>query len=161
MIWNGAEIGRQEDSMKNTLCRITGILALAFLATTEVARAQEPVVANIPFQFTAGAMTLPAGEYRVQKESDSSSALVIRSTDGNGATMVMTHAASINAPQAKSKLVFQRYGNRYFLTQVWSAGSSLGRELPKSAKEKEQALAAHNHASDQVTIVARLVTSNH
>src|SRR6266566_4315139 len=128
MIWNGAEIGRQEDSMKNTLCRITGILALAFLATTEVARAQEPVVANIPFQFTAG---------------------------------VMTHAASINAPQAKSKLVFHRYGNRYFLTQVWSAGSSLGRELPKSAKEKEQALAAHNHASDQVTIVARLVTSNH
>ena len=75
--------------------------------------------------------------------------------------MVMTHAASINAPQAKSKLVFHRYGNRYFLTQVWSAGSSLGRELPKSAKEKEQALAAHNHASDQVTIVARLVTSNH
>src|SRR5439155_18167422 len=89
MIWNGAEIGRQEDSMKNTLCRITGILALAFLATTEVARAQEPVVANIPFQFTAGAMTLRAGEYRVQKERDYSSALVIRSTDGNGATMVM------------------------------------------------------------------------
>ena len=127
-------------------------------ACFEVARAQEPVVANIPFQFTAGAMTLPAGEYRVQKERDYSSALVIRSTDGNGATMVMTHAASINAPQAKSKLVFHRYGNRYFLTQVWSAGSSLGRELPKSAKEKEQALAAQNVAPDQVTIVARLIS---
>ena len=147
--------------MKNTVYRITGFLGLALLATIQDARAQEPVLASIPFQFTAGAMTLRAGEYRVQKERDYSSALVIRSTDGNGATMVMTHAASINAPQAKSKLVFHRYGNRYFLTQVWSAGSSLGRELPKSAKEKEQALAAHNHASDQVTIVARLVTSNH
>lgn len=147
--------------MKNTICRITGILALAFLATSQIVRAQEPVVANIPFQFTAGEMTLPAGEYRVQKESDSSSALLIRSTDGNGTTMVMTFAASKNAPQAKSKLVFNRYRNRYFLTQVWSAGSSQGRQLPKSAKEKEQALAAHNEAPDQVTIVARLVPSNH
>jgi len=46
--------------MKNTLSRITGILALAFLATTQVARAQEPVLASIPFQFTAGQTTLPA-----------------------------------------------------------------------------------------------------
>jgi hypothetical protein len=74
---------------------------------------------------------------------------------------VMTFAASANAPQAKSKLVFHRYDNRYFLTQVWTAGSARGRELPKSAKEKEQALAAHNEAPEQVTIVARLTPSNH
>src|SRR6516225_9761127 len=98
--------------MKKTLCRISGVLALAFLATTQVARAQEPVVANIPFQFTAGEMTLPAGEYRVQKVRDGSSALLIRSRDGKGATMVITSAASVNAPPAKSKLIFHRYGNR-------------------------------------------------
>src|ERR1700746_4193782 len=121
MIWNGAEIGRQEDSMKNTLCRITGILALAFLAITQVALAQEPVVANIPFQFTAGQTTLPAGEYRVQKVRDVSSALLIRSMEGR-AIIVMTSPALANAPQAKSKLIFHRYGNRYFLAQVWSAG---------------------------------------
>lgn len=144
--------------MKNTLCRIAGILALAFLVTSQVARAQEPVVANIPFQFTAGEMTLPAGEYRVQKVSDSSSALqLIRSTDGKGAAMVVTFAASVNSPQAKSKLVFNRYGDHYFLTQVWSGGSSRGRQLRKSAKEKEQALAARNETRDQVTIVARLI----
>jgi predicted GNAT superfamily acetyltransferase len=147
--------------MKNTLCRITGILALAFLATTQVARAQETVLANIPFAFTAGQMTLPAGEYRVQKLTNDSSPLLIRSTDGNGASIVMTFAASANAPQDKSKLVFRRYGNRYFLAQVWTAGSARGRELPKSAKEKEQALAVHNEAPEQVTIVARLTPSNH
>ncbi len=147
--------------MKNTLCRITGILALASLATTQVARAQEAVLANIPFAFTAGQMTLPAGEYRVQKLTNDSSPLLIRSTDGDGASIVMTFAASANAPQDKSKLVFHRYGNRYFLAQVWTAGSARGRELPKSAKEKEQALAAHNEAPEQVTIVARLTPSNH
>ena len=146
--------------MKNTLCRIAGILALAFLVTTQ-ARAQEPVLANIPFQFTAGEMTLPAGEYRVQKMSDTSWALLIQSTNGKGATMVTTNAAAVNAPQAKSKLIFNRYGDRYFLTQVWSAGSSYGRELRKSAKEKERALLAHNEAPEQVTIVARLMASDH
>ena len=143
--------------MKNTLCRITGILALAFLATTEVARAQEPVVANIPFQFTAGQMTLPAGEYKVQRMNDDSSALLVRSTDGNEATIVMTFAASVNAPQTQTKLIFHRYGNHYFLAQVWTAGSTRGRALTKSAKEKEQALGARNEKPDRVTIVARLI----
>ena len=144
--------------MKNRVYRITGILALAFVAaTTQDVRAQEPVLANIPFQFTAGEMTLPAGEYRVQKVSYNSPVLLIRSTDGNRATMVMTNAAAVNAPQAKSKMVFNCYGNRHFLTQVWSAGSSHGRELRKSAKEKERALAAHNEAPEQVTIVAQLI----
>ena len=44
--------------MKNTLCRITGFLALAFLAITQVARAQDALLVNIPFAFTAGKMTL-------------------------------------------------------------------------------------------------------
>ena len=147
--------------MKNTLCRITGILALAFLATTQVARAQEALLANIPFAFAAGQTTLPAGEYKVQKVTNDSSPLLIRSTDGNGTSIVMTFAASANAPQDKSKLIFRRHGNRYFLAQVWTAGSARGRELPKSAKEKEQALAARDETPDQVTIVARLIPSNH
>jgi hypothetical protein len=144
--------------MKNTVYRITGILALACLATIQVARAQEPVLASIPFQFTAGQATLPAGEYRVQKVRDGSSVLMIRNTEGNGAIMVMTLPASVNAPQTQTKLIFHRYGNHYFLAQVWTAGSARGRELPKSAKEKEQALAARNETPDRVTIVARLIS---
>ena len=87
--------------MKNTVYRITGFLGLALLATIQDARAQEPVLASIPFQFTAGQMTLPAGEYKVQRMNDDSSALLVRSTDGNEATIVMTFAASVNAPQTQ------------------------------------------------------------
>ena len=148
--------------MKNTLCRITGILALAFLATTQPARGQEAVLANIPFAFTAGEMTLPAGEYRVEKlQTGTGSPLVIQRTDYSATTIVMSNATETNKEQEHSKLVFRRYANRYFLAQVWAAGSSEGRELPTSAKEKEQALAAHNEAPEQVTIVARFTPSNH
>lgn len=143
--------------MKKAMFRIGLMLALAFLAAAQFVRAQEPLVAHIPFAFVAGNTSLPAGEYRVQKVSDRSPALLIRCTEGSPAIMVMTRAASVNAPQQNSKLVFRRYGNRYFLVQVWSAGSSRGRELPKSAKEKEQVL-ARNQAPDQVTIVARLIS---
>ena len=143
--------------MMKTLCRITGILALALLATQAV-RAQEPLIANIPFAFAVRDTTLPPGEYRVERVRDSSPALLIRNTEGKPAVMVITSPASVNEPQAKSKLIFHGYGDHYFLSQMWSAGSARGSELPKSAKEKEHALAAHDGTPDRVTIVACLVS---
>ena len=136
--------------------RMTGMLALAFVAATQIVRAQEPLIANIPFAFTAGNMTLPAGEYRVEKMPLNSVMLLIRSTDGSVAKIVPTNGAQANGLQAQSKLIFHRYGNRYFLSQVWVEGYAHGRELPESAKEKELALTARNETPDQVTIVARL-----
>ena len=144
-----------EDSMKNAIWRITGILVLALLAATQTVRAQEPVLVNIPFAFAAGDATLPAGEYRVQPRH-ASPALLIQRTDGSAATFVISMAVASNQPQVQTKLVFHRYGKRYFLAQVWRAGESRGRELLKSAKENEQAI-ARNEAADQVTVVARLI----
>lgn len=145
--------------MKKALLRLTGMLALAFLAAPQIVRAQEPVLANIPFEFTAGQMTFPAGEYRVQKAGENSPVLLIQRTDRTVAALATSFAAAANERQAQTKLVFHRYGDRYFLSQVWVAGSSRGRELPKSAKEKEQALAARNETRDEVTIIARLTPS--
>ena len=145
--------------MKTALFRIpmTGMLTLAFMAATETARAQEPLVVNIPFAFAAGKMALPAGEYRIQKVAHDSSVLLIQRTDRAAGTVVMSLAAQANAKQAQSKLVFDRYDNHYFLSQIWIAGSVRGRELPKSPQEKEQSSAAHNEMPDQVSIVARLL----
>jgi hypothetical protein len=152
-------VGREVDSMKTELFRITmaGTLALGLMAATETARAQQPLVVNIPFAFAAGRMALPAGEYRIQKVAYDSSILLIERTDHAAGTVVMSLAAQANAKQAQSKLVFHRYDNRYFLSQIWIAGSVRGRELTKSPQEKEQSSAAHNEMPDQVTIVARLL----
>jgi len=143
--------------MKKVFFRITIMWALAFIAATQTMRAQEPVLVNIPFAFTAGEKVLPAGEYRVEKSARGSLMLLIQRTDRSAAAFVPSIAAQANATQTQSKLVFHRYGNRYFLSQVWIAGYLQGRELPKSAQEKEQALAS-NMTADQVTIVASLIT---
>ena len=142
--------------MKNAICRAIGMLALALLAATQTIRAQEPVLVRIQFEFTAGQMTLPAGLYRVQ-QGYASPTLSIQRTDRNAATFVNSNAVASNQPQAQTKLVFHCYGKQCFLAQVWRAGQSRGRELLKSAKEKEQAI-ARNEAPDQVTIVARLIS---
>jgi hypothetical protein len=143
--------------MKKAFFSITSILALAFVTATPIVRAQEPLVANIPFAFTAGKMTLPAGEYRVEKLAQGSVMLLIQRTDRSPAGFVLSNAADAGSRQTQSRLVLHRYGKRCFLSQVWVAGYSQGRELSESATEKEQGLAAHNEEPDQVTIVARLL----
>ena len=142
--------------MKHVFFRITIMWALAFIAATQPLRAQEPLLANIPFAFTAGEKALPAGEYRVEKPASGSLVLLIQRTDRSAVAFVPSTAAQGNAPQTQSKLVFHRLGNHYFLSKVWIAGYSQGRELPQTKQEKEQALAS-NKTADQVTIVARLV----
>jgi len=144
--------------VKKSLFRITGLMALAFVAATQVVRAQEPVLVTIPFAFTAGEKTLPAGEYRVEKAAQGSLALMIRRIDGSEGTFVTSMPAARNKPETQSKLIFHRYGKQYFLSQIWVAGYAQGSQLRESAKEREQALSANNGipAKVKVTIVASL-----
>jgi hypothetical protein len=142
--------------MKKQSILLAGLLALSSMAATQVAQAQETMVVNIPFAFTAGNVTLPAGEYRVQKMEQNSAVLLIHCWDARLATFVVTNPAQAKELQSQSKLVFNRYDNRYFLSQVWKAGSNRGRQLSKSPKEKEMAQLARIETKGEITLVARL-----
>src|SRR5229473_5280040 len=147
---------KEEVPMKKQSILLAGLLALSSLAATQVARAQESMVVNIPFAFTAGNATLPAGEYRVQKFERDSALLLVHCWDARAATFVVTNPAQAKELQSQSKLIFNRYGNRYFLSQVWTAGSIRGRQLRKSPKEKEMAPLARTETKGEITLVARL-----
>jgi len=147
---------KEEVPMKKHTFVMTGLLLLSLMVTAQVVQAQEPVVVNIPFEFVAGQTTLPAGEYRVEKLENGSSVVLIHRAQPGASVLVMTIASQANRPAADSKLVFNRYGNRYFLSQYWSAGSSRGRLLPKSAREQEISKIAENETRGQVTLVASL-----
>jgi hypothetical protein len=142
--------------MKKHTFVMTSLLLLSLMAAAQVVKAQEPLVVNIPFEFVAGKATLPAGEYRVEKLEKGSVVVLIRHASPGVSAMVMTMAAQANEPQSDSKLVFNRYGNRYFLSEYWSAGSSGGRRLLKSAREKEISRMARMETQGQVTLVASL-----
>ena len=142
--------------MKKRLFVMAGLLVFASMVAAQVARADEPMLVNIPFAFTAGNVTLPAGEYRVEKLHGSSTVVLIRCSEANAAAVVLSNATQAKETPTQSKLIFKRYDNRYFLSQVWRAGSISGRELLKSRAEEEITKSARFETKGEVTLLASL-----
>jgi hypothetical protein len=46
--------------------------------------------------------------------------------------------STINVP-SEGKFVFKKEGSSYYLWQIWTPGYNVGRELPVTVSEKEQA----------------------
>ena len=63
----------------------------------------------------------------------------------------MVNAIRSVGAQKDAKLVFHRYGNRYFLAEVWASQSDSGYQVRRSRLERE--LAAR-HPAPESTIVA-------
>jgi len=141
---------------KRTFVMATLFVLSLVVVAVQVAKADDPMLVNIPFAFVAGNVTLPAGEYRVQKLDGGSAVLLISCADSSVSTMVLSNTAEAREIQTQSKLVFKRYESRYFLAQVWKAGSSRGRQLLKSHAEKEIAQSARLETTGEVTLIARL-----
>ena len=94
--------------------------------------------ANIPFDFVIGTKTLPQGTYTVKFLETSPNVLVIRGQDNNEGAIALSITVSAEDIEDNSpKLIFHRYGNEYFLSQVWSGAGLAGKELPKSQQERE------------------------
>ena len=127
------------------------VVALAFVAAVASANGQsQQAVANIPFEFVVGDKSLPAGEYGVGKFNASGEVLRITSTEDNESALRLTSPVTRGSAPDKSTLVFHRYANHYFLTQVWSAGETTGRQLMKSKQERaiEREMAAISSRSE-------------
>jgi hypothetical protein len=92
---------------------------------------------RIPFDFVIAGKTLPAGEYVVERSTlFSATGLSIRSVDKNAGVYVLTAAVESNERPDDSKLVFNRYGDRYFLSEFWTSGQTSGRKVTKSGEER-------------------------
>ncbi|HYX27378.1 MAG TPA: hypothetical protein VE863_02330 [Pyrinomonadaceae bacterium] len=110
-------------------------LALA-AASAAVANGQSKgrMVAQVPFDFVVNEKTLSAGEYRVGAIDQSGGTIAI--LNANGATLRTAHSKERGNRDTTAKLVFHRYGNTYFLREVWMAGEQSGRELSMSRQER-------------------------
>jgi hypothetical protein len=115
----------------------TLLVTIVLLAAGSLYAQTGEVKAVIPFDFTAGNMSLPAGEYSVTEMSDAGRILLIAGRDSKG--FVGSHAVEKIEASANTRLVFHRYGDRYFLYQIWVQGNNRGRELPETKLEKELA----------------------
>lgn len=94
---------------------------------------------DVPFDFTFGEKKLPAGKYAVGRALQGADDIMMSITDGGGRSkaIVLSNAVTKSRANTKASLVFHRYGDQYFLVQVWAAGATVGREFPKSKSERE------------------------
>ncbi len=123
------------------------------MTAVTVAAQSERSKITIPFSFIVGEKTLPAGEYTVEpNRRDSDQFWLFQSKDGRTSSLFATMPVRANQTQEGSKLVFHRYGEQYFLSQIWTAGANSGRELLMPRLEREL---AKNAKIERQTIVRR------
>ncbi len=128
------------------------LLALTVLLLATAAQAQTTnVKANIPFDFVVGDHAYSAGEYTLKSISQSSPAIRIDNAEESEKGMTLSNACRKGQAATQTILVFQRLGGNYFLSQVWTEGSSSGREFPMS---KREVLLAKNYDKPELVIVA-------
>jgi len=119
--------------------QLFALLGLGLLLATVSAYAQTTnVKANIPFNFVVNGKTLPSGEYTIRTVGGINHALSISGPDRKTSMFLANSCASLKGSE-KTKLIFSRHGDRYFLSQIWEAGNAAGYELPKSRWEVEMA----------------------
>jgi hypothetical protein len=133
--------------------QLFALLGLGLLLLTASAYAQTVnLKAKVPFNFVLSGRTLPSGEYTLQSLESVDHALVIRGADQKASIFLSNTCASLNASE-RTKLIFARYGNQYFLSQIWMAGNNTGYQLPKSHREIE---VARNSTVEKVIVLAAL-----
>ena len=114
--------------MKSTMK--AAMLAAGFLIAAAGTARAGTVEVKVPFAFEVRGQTLPAGQYRIERDSASPSVVLIRGEQGNRAVMfVQTNQVSGNSPAGDTPaLTFEEYETGYRLTGIWESGS-VGHEV--------------------------------
>jgi hypothetical protein len=139
--------------MKNQASKSFAVfLLLALVWAVPLAYAQTPsrLKAHIPFNFLVGSRPLPAGDYFVKPMTQE--AILVQSVDNRSSAVVLTTAVQAKTTPEVGKLVFNQYGDQYFLSQIWTSEASTGRELFKSRMEREIASKISN--PEKKTLIA-------
>ncbi len=118
----------------------TFFLILGATAGATALSAQTKAVADIPFDFTVSKVTMPAGEYVLQSESPAGDMLRLINKDTGKSISVLaprTNATYRGGSTGAGAVIFHRYGDQRFFSEVWTPGGLHQRVLPgKLEKER-------------------------
>ena len=138
--------------MKRQISTMVGILGLFLVAACANAQTMK-VTADIPFNFVVDKASLPAGSYSIDSVS-SSKALMFRGDNAQENLIVLSNRTETLNASPNTRLVFHRYGDQYFLAQIWVQGETAGRQLRITRREAE--VAKNTQAQNDVIVLAAL-----
>lgn len=134
--------------MKRFAVVALALLAGAFTASTVQAQTHE-VRANIPFDFAVGSTHLPSGYYSFSTQGDDMT--LIRNADRQIVVLSRTDDFS-NLAGHQPVLIFNKYGDRYFLHEISCPSIAVNIEIPASKLEKQTRSLMAWRGPDQVLL---------
>jgi len=130
-----------------TLVLLSGMASAQFHSNTRI-------VSQVPFEFVVANKVVPAGQYLVEAHAMDSNILLIRNP-GSDVSLFSTSSLRENKQGASHyALVFNKYGDRYFLAAVELEGSKIAYRITKSKVEAE--LEAQNVSATKEIVLASL-----
>ena len=91
---------------------------------------------TIPFDFSFGRMLLPAGTYTITSPNQ----ITVVLNNGKQSAAVLRSAVAEEDHSGVNKLVFNKYGDQYFLRVILCSTSHLNLAFPPSKAEKQAQL---------------------
>jgi hypothetical protein len=95
------------------------------------------IQAHVDHSFVIGDKTLPPGEYTFRMTTDPDQSLMIATTQNgtNVAQFLVRQSIDDHTPR-HPELVFHKYGNTEFLSQIFEAGSKEGAAVTEPGKQE-------------------------
>jgi len=148
-----------------TILSLVVALTITSAVTPAAAHSFGTITVDIPFDFTADQSIFPAGKYTIRPAGENTNGVIqITSEDGKASVFLSTHSAQSVQSKNETVVIFHRYGEKYFLFQVWAVGDTIGSEIPKSSIERQAARAievnkgqsARNGRDAEIIVAAKL-----
>src|ERR1700682_1871852 len=130
-----------------TLVVLSGMAAAQLIGSSRI-------VAQVPFEFMVANKIVPAGEYVVQAFTMDGKTLVIRNAEAKVGLLSPSSQTEGKQDASHYALVFNHYGDRYFLSGIRLQGSKITYRLPESKVEVE--LRSQNVSATEETLRASL-----
>ena len=139
--------------MKTACILLTIVLLFAAIGSYAQSPNRSPLKATVPFAFSVDDHWLPAGDYLIQTAA-TERAIRITSVDGKHAAVVNTVTSGVGSRWGNSRLLFTKYGDEYFLAEVWCKGDDFTRSPIASKRQKATAQSGGRGETDIVLAYA-------
>lgn len=115
--------------MKRIASILTGLsLAVLFFVASAHAQSGQRMTANIPFDFTVGSISLPAGQYEFVNTGGE--IVTVRGADRRSVFTLSSATIQASELPEKSMLKFATVDGRHVLVQIWNDLASNGNSFP-------------------------------
>ena len=125
------------------------VFGMAAFAMAAKATTSDQLVVKVPYEFVVSGKTLPAGTYRINRLSDSSTGELALVNVDNHAGVLLSASEWEDARADQPKLQFQQIAGEYFLSSIQTSEHVF--TIPVSKSAVMEAMKSHQGSTSPVS----------